>query len=618
VETEASDPVIGQTIDDRYRVRRLLGRGGMGTVYEADHVGLDRRVAIKFVTTELDVAARERFSREARAAGRVIDPHVVQIFDVGRDAGRPFLVMEYLEGRDLRAVLRDGPMQPARALAIARQILAGLAAIHDAGIVHRDIKPANIFLSEGSISKIMDFGISKSAAERGESLTHTGHVVGTPEFMAPEQLLDGEVDHRADLYAVALVVYAMLAGRAPFAASSSMEMVAMQLRDAPPALDELVPDLDPAIVAAVMRCLAKAPAERFASARDFSGALAGALAETAEAKSAATRSVPTKFERPADIARDAHDQRSPPRRRWWPLAIVALAVAAVVAVVAIVRSNGDDPVLESAPDPLSAAVAAERAGKPELAIARYTELHETTHEPDLLFRIGEIYERLDRKADAIRYFERYLDAAPAARDRQAVIARIARLSPLPPVDAAVVRVGVVDAGVAVVDARPRVVAAKPSSRCRCVGTLSSKLTFPYHLCSRRFEGKCRCNVLKDTIAWICPMHFVECKGDCIGPKYNDVQYTCPGTPRYGSYHATAKPGSACSGYSDRDAQQDPVATANAPVRQGAYECSFCTDWSKPKALDAWLYPDQPGAACQGYLDSSGEITPGRIACKDSW
>src|ERR1700733_7149054 len=195
VEEAATDPLIGQTIDGRYFVRRWLGRGGMGTVYEADHVGLDKRVAIKFLShDDADRDASARFRREARAASRVIHEHVVQIFDVGSDAGRDYIVMEFLDGRDLRQQLAGaGPLDPMRAIAIARQMLYGLHAIHEAGIIHRDIKPANVLLTtRDDVVKIMDFGISKSI-HVAETLTGTGKVIGTPQYMAPEQLADAAI-----------------------------------------------------------------------------------------------------------------------------------------------------------------------------------------------------------------------------------------------------------------------------------------------------------------------------------------------------------------------------------------------------------------------------------------
>src|ERR1700733_7016881 len=162
VEEAATDPLIGQTIDGRYFVRRWLGRGGMGTVYEADHVGLDKRVA--------------------------------QISDAGSDPGRDYIVMEFLDGRDLRQQLAAaGPLDPMRAIAIARQMLYGLHAIHEAGIIHRDIKPANVLLTtRDDVVKIMDFGISKSI-HVAETLTGTGKVIGTPQYMAPEQLADAAI-----------------------------------------------------------------------------------------------------------------------------------------------------------------------------------------------------------------------------------------------------------------------------------------------------------------------------------------------------------------------------------------------------------------------------------------
>jgi serine/threonine protein kinase len=201
VEDGDADDLIGKTIDGRYLVRRFIGKGGMGMVYEAEHVGLDKRVAIKFVSDrDADRDARARFRQEARAASKITDENVVQIFDVGTsEDGRDFLVMEYVQGNDLQHLIDTGPLDVARAVTITREILAGLGAIHAAGIVHRDIKPANILLA-GSPErvKIMDFGIAKLLHTPAALTTGTGRVIGTPQFIAPELLLGAEPDARAD------------------------------------------------------------------------------------------------------------------------------------------------------------------------------------------------------------------------------------------------------------------------------------------------------------------------------------------------------------------------------------------------------------------------------------
>lgn len=271
------DDLIGKTIDGRYLVLELLGRGGMGKVYAAEHVGLGKRVAIKLISdADADRDQRARFRREARAASKIAHENVVQIFDVGVDDNRDYIAMEHVEGRDLDDVLRDGPMPIARAIGIARQLLRGLAAVHEAGIIHRDVKPGNVRVVGGGAVKLMDFGIAKplraGAASGGNvTRTDTGQVVGTPQFMAPEQFLDGGIDHRADLYAVGATLYTMLAGEYPFSADSFTQRIAAA---APRPIAELRDNVPGSIIAAVDRALARDPAERFADAAAFEAALA--------------------------------------------------------------------------------------------------------------------------------------------------------------------------------------------------------------------------------------------------------------------------------------------------------------------------------------------------------
>jgi serine/threonine-protein kinase len=292
------DTRLGSTIDGRYLVRRFIGKGGMGTVYEADHIGLDKPVAIKFLAgDEHDADALARFRREARIASRIVHEHVVHIYDVGTYQAHDYIVMELVAGRDLREALSaDGPFDPARAIHVAVQLLRGLHAVHKAGIVHRDIKPANILLTERDgdpdFVKLMDFGISKAiAGDRAMgTLTETGKVIGTPQFMAPEQLASGPIDHRADLYAVGLTLFAMLVGEAPFAATSFTRVAGLQLGVEAPSLDALRPGLPPALVSAVARVLAKSPGERYADAAVFADALEGIDVEPGAAT--ASRPVP--------------------------------------------------------------------------------------------------------------------------------------------------------------------------------------------------------------------------------------------------------------------------------------------------------------------------------------
>jgi non-specific serine/threonine protein kinase len=204
----------------RYQVTRVLGQGGMGVVYAAHDDRLDRAVAIKVIRAETltDQGARERFRREARAAARVSHPHICPLYEFDEDNGQPFLVMELLEGESLAARLRHGPLPIDEALALAEAMLDALAALHRRGVVHRDLKPANVFLTPHGL-KLLDFGLAQplTADEHTrERLTGVGLVAGTPQYMAPEQLLEGRVDERADIFAAAAVIYEMLSGRPAF------------------------------------------------------------------------------------------------------------------------------------------------------------------------------------------------------------------------------------------------------------------------------------------------------------------------------------------------------------------------------------------------------------------
>jgi serine/threonine-protein kinase len=287
VRPEASTPdaLVGQIVGGRYRILRRIGAGGMGAVYEGDHVELGRRVAIKFLLERYDDddEAVARFRREARTASQIGHANIIDVFDVGvDDRGRSFIVMELLAGLTLGEIIqRGGPMPTERAVAVIRQVLAGLGAAHDKGIVHRDMKPDNVFVENRGddrhdLVKIVDFGISKilAANESKIRLTATGAVIGTPVYMAPEQAMGlVEVDHRVDLYAVGVMLYEMLVGRPPFEGPSYAALVSQHLHAAPPSLTVTRPDVPRVVAEVVARALAKEPADRFGSAAEMARAL---------------------------------------------------------------------------------------------------------------------------------------------------------------------------------------------------------------------------------------------------------------------------------------------------------------------------------------------------------
>jgi eukaryotic-like serine/threonine-protein kinase len=364
VPAEASaDSLAGQLVGGRYRLIRRIGKGGMGIVYEAEHVGLDKRVAVKFLIDRFaeDPEVIERFHREARTASRIGHENIIDVTDVGQgDDVRPYIVMELLDGDDLGRVLQDsGPMPAVRAVHVIRQILRGLEAAHAKGIVHRDMKPENVFLIERGgdrdFVKIMDFGISKVIAANDSKvrLTQTGAVIGTPIYMAPEQALaNGEVDHRADLYAVGVMLFELLAGRPPFIATNYLGLVTQHLNTPPPNLAQFRPDLGPGVVATVMRALEKDPEQRFRSASEMARALPaeGTLramdVATTLGDGSAVR-IATDGVRAAPPAASATAAPAAPaaRRRTaiWIVGSALVVAAGMVAVALAIRDREHDP-----------------------------------------------------------------------------------------------------------------------------------------------------------------------------------------------------------------------------------------------------------------------------------
>jgi serine/threonine protein kinase len=275
--------LVGSTVAQKYRVERLLGRGGMGAVFSATNTAIGKRVALKFLTREAarDRDAASRFQREARAASVAESEHIVHVFDEGlSDDGHPFLVMELLVGEDLRSRLeRETRLGVGTAVAIASQILRGLMRAHGAGLVHRDLKPDNVFLcrrDDGSLLvKLVDFGISKlSQKTTPDTLTQRGAVIGTAHYMSPEQVQAPEsVDPRADLYGVGAILFEALSGRSPHEASSyEAVLVAICTRDAPD-VRALRPDVREPLAQVIARALSRDREARFQSAEEFLTAL---------------------------------------------------------------------------------------------------------------------------------------------------------------------------------------------------------------------------------------------------------------------------------------------------------------------------------------------------------
>jgi serine/threonine-protein kinase len=283
----ANGDLVGAIIADRYHVLRKLGEGGMGQVYLAEHVKMGRQSALKVMNPAMvkDADAISRFNREAANASRINHPHVADVYDFGETPdGIIYLAMEFVDGQSLTTLLEhEGPFSPARVAAIVRQASDALAVAHEMGIVHRDLKPDNIMITrnrDGSdCVKIVDFGIAKAADNASQKVTKTGLVIGTPEYMSPEQLSGDKLDGRSDIYALALVAFNMLTGRLPFPADTVQESMIMRLTEAPRKLAEMRPDVAWSSDAqrVLDRALERDAKARYATANEFGQELAAAL-----------------------------------------------------------------------------------------------------------------------------------------------------------------------------------------------------------------------------------------------------------------------------------------------------------------------------------------------------
>ncbi|WP_103542261.1 protein kinase [Streptomyces sp. SM1] len=266
----------------RYQLRDLLGQGGMASVHLAYDSVLDRQVAIKTLHTELgrEQAFRERFRREAQSVAKLTHTNIVSVFDTGEDdvdgTTTPYIVMEYVEGRPLGSVLdedtrQQGAMPADKALKITADVLAALEISHEMGLVHRDIKPGNVMMTKRGVVKVMDFGIARAMQSGVTSMTQTGMVVGTPQYLSPEQALGRGVDARSDLYSVGIMLFQLVTGRLPFEADSPLAIAYAHVQEEPPVASSINRSLPPAVDALIARALKKNPNERFPSAEAMRG-----------------------------------------------------------------------------------------------------------------------------------------------------------------------------------------------------------------------------------------------------------------------------------------------------------------------------------------------------------
>ncbi len=297
--------MVGKTFG-KYRIVEKIGRGGMGIVYRGVDETLDREVAIKVISPELvDEALVRRFRAEAQTLARVNHPNIAAVYDLFRDDDQLLMVMELVRGQSLEQFLeRSGPLTVNRAAALIAQVLDALGHAHAAGIVHRDLKPANLMLTDTGIVKVMDFGIARVSGT--ERMTSDGLMVGTPAYMAPEQVRGEEVDGRTDLYAAGVVFYRMLTGKLPFKADTAVAMIQSQLSDPPTPARQVRADLPEWLDVVLARVLAKRPSERYQSAEAFRRAL-DAIAPAPDDITVATPSTPVRasLASPASVATPA-------------------------------------------------------------------------------------------------------------------------------------------------------------------------------------------------------------------------------------------------------------------------------------------------------------------------
>ncbi len=344
---------VGQTIAGRYRLDELLGVGGMSSVYRAHDGVLERDVAVKVLHDRFtgDAEYVERFRREARAIARLSHPNIVTVIDRGEADGCQYIVFEHVRGDNLKEVVRAAERLPVpTALALAHQAARGLAFAHENGIVHRDVKPQNVLVDEDGVAKVMDFGIARASGP-DEGLTQTGTILGTSDYLSPEQAVGKPVDERSDQYSLGVLLYELLTGDVPYPGDSMIAVAMRHVNDPVPSVRERRPDVSPRVEALVRRAMAKEPRDRFPTMDALIAALEACLADEAkdggEPDTGATQViVPSGAPTPGRTRRAESRAERKKRKRGgvsWQLAAGVLVLAAAAALVAALATGRVDP-----------------------------------------------------------------------------------------------------------------------------------------------------------------------------------------------------------------------------------------------------------------------------------
>jgi predicted Ser/Thr protein kinase len=325
--------MVGEVLADRYELEELVGTGGMSSVFRAHDRLLDRKVALKILHHQYsgDDDYVERFKREARSVASLSHPNIVTVIDRGEHADRQFIVFEYVEGENLKRLIeRRGPAPVANALELAIQIARGLAFAHQQGLIHRDVKPQNVLLNGDGRAKVTDFGIARSLNVQ-HGMTQTGTVLGTSDYIAPEQAQGQRVDEHTDVYSLGVVLYELLTSEVPFPGENFVAVAMRHINEEPPSVREKRPDVSPRLDDAIRRAMAKRPEDRFPTMDAFCAELEACLAELQAAG--------TQLARPA-LARPRRQHR--PRLSWWPLLLALVVLAAAVAIGAVLILRNDN------------------------------------------------------------------------------------------------------------------------------------------------------------------------------------------------------------------------------------------------------------------------------------